>query len=92
MQCLKSMILNFLTEIRTDNRFNNELWEQILSNVNCSIKLWKDSGAVPKDIVPYFLDLVSFLSGGSRFVDEDTLIKMEEADIRIREIFYDLCD
>lgn len=88
----KKKILDFLVELQMEFTFNDVLWNEIKDYFKQNMKDWKQAGAVPKGIVPYVMDLISALSGGSRFVDEAVLEKMFDEEMELLTIFYDLYD
>lgn len=92
MSELKGMIVDLLSELRMNSRWNEELWKKIYNSLQENIGVWKKEGYVPKSIVPYLLDMTSALSGGNRFADDATLEKMFEAEMEILEAFYELYD
>ncbi|MBQ8133076.1 MAG: hypothetical protein IJ192_01485 [Clostridia bacterium] len=92
MTKLKKNMLDFMTELRMDDRWNDDLWNRINSGLSEKATEWKLTGSVPKDIVPYIGDLISGLAGGSRFVEEETAMKMEDGEIAILQILYQLYD
>ena len=85
MKQLKKDILDLITAIHTDGRFDDETWARICRNIAALTNEWKESGAVPSSLVPFLTDLASQLAGGSRYVDDETAEKIEDASIYLSE-------
>ncbi|MBR1824514.1 MAG: hypothetical protein IJ779_09830 [Ruminococcus sp.] len=81
MNELKKDILDLITLIRTDGAFDEEIWKRICESIERFSAEWKETGSVPCSFLPYLIDLASDLAGGSRFVDEKTAEKIEDASI-----------
>lgn len=81
MKQLKKDILDLITTIHADGRFDDEVWARICSTIESASDEWKKTGNVPCSVVPFLIDLASELSGGSRFVDDETAEKTEDASI-----------
>lgn len=92
MRELKKNIIDFMTEIRIKDYWNSVLWNQIYSELCIRVDEWKVTGTVPKSIVPFIADLVSELSGGNRFVDDATAAEIENGEIAILQLLYQLYD
>ena len=82
---LKKDILDLVTLIRTDGSFDDGIWARICRTITDLTSEWKESGAVPSSLVPYLTDLASQLAGGSRYVDDETAEKIEDASIFLSE-------
>lgn len=80
----------FQVKLRCDNYFDSEEYEIIKKCLLENIKIWKEIGSVPTDDVVAIMGLIDQLAGGSRFYDEETEIKAEDACIEIEEILTDL--
>ena len=89
---LKKNIIDFLTELRMDDNWNSSLWDKIYSELCMRTEEWKIAGSVPNGMMPYIADLISGLAGGSRFVDDETAIKMEDGEMAVLELLFQLYD
>lgn len=77
-------------KLRCENFFDSENYEQIKSVLIDNVKVWKKNGNVPCDDVVAIIGLIDQLAGGSRFFDEETAIKVEDACLEIEDIINDL--
>lgn len=78
---LAGRILDLLTEMRTENRFDSGLWAEIVRLLETKIPQWKQTGQMPFFLVPYLTELSASLAGSSRFFDEETALAAEDASI-----------
>ncbi|HAG13328.1 MAG TPA: hypothetical protein DCG49_05640 [Ruminococcus sp.] len=78
---LTEQILRLLTDMRTENRFDPDLWAEIVRLLEAKIPQWKQTGQVPFFVVPYLTELSASLAGGSRFFDAETACAVEDASI-----------
>lgn len=85
MNELKKDILDLITAVRCDNRFDDEIWKRIRESIERFSAEWKETGSVPCSLVPFLIDLASHLAGGSRYVDDETDEKIEDASIYLSE-------
>ena len=60
------------------------------SGLICFVEKWKEQDFVPKKAFLALLDLVDQLAGGSRFLDYEEAIKVEDASIEIQGIIHAL--
>ena len=81
---------DFLIKLRMENTFSTDNYEKVKSALIHNVAEWKSDGSVPvKDVVDIVF-LIDQLAGGSRFFDEETTIKVEDACIEIVEIMNSL--
>lgn len=80
------MLDNFLLKLRMDNTFSTDDYEKVKSVLINNVAVWKSKGSVPVRDVVDIVFLVDQLAGGSRFFDEETTIKVEDACIEIEDI------
>lgn len=80
----------FLVKLRCENFFDSEEYETIKRVLVDNVKIWKKDGNVPIDDVVAIMELINQLAGGSRFFDEETAIKIEDACIEIEAIITEL--
>lgn len=81
---------NFLITLRNENTFSNDDYQKIKSYLIRNVVVWKSRGSVPAERVVEIVFLVDQLAGGSRFFDEETSIKVENACIEIEDIINNL--
>lgn len=80
----------FIVELRCDNRFDEERFLEI-KNILCILVLdWKRQQTIPKKAMMAIIELIECLVGGSRFLNEDEAIKVEDASIEIKDIINEL--
>lgn len=80
----------FVIELRCDNRFNEEKYSDI-KNMLCILVLeWKRQQTVSKKAMMAIIELLDCLVGGSRFLNEDEAIRVEDASIEIKDIINEL--
>ena len=80
----------FLVKLRCNNEFNIDDYEKIKALLKLKISEWKENGSVPAGEVVAIMGLVDQLAGGSRFFDDETTIKVEDACIEIEDIINNL--
>ena len=80
----------FLVKLRCNNEFNIDDYEKIKELLKLSINKWKENGNVPIDEVVAIMSLVDQLARGSRFFDDETALKVEDACIEIEDIINNL--
>jgi len=80
----------FLVRLRCEDRFDEALYAAIKSALINESKTWKEQGYVPVNEVCLLSELIDQLSGGSRFFDEQTAIKVEDAGIEILDILHSM--
>lgn len=81
---------NFLVQLRMDNTFNTDNYAKIKSFLLDKVYEWKTTGSVPIEYVVEIVFLIDQLAGGSRFFDEETAIKVEDACLEIEDIINNL--
>jgi len=79
-----------VVKLRCENYFDSNKYEKLKSVLIDNVKAWKKNGSVPNDDVAALIGLIDQLAGGSRFFDEETAIKVENACIEIENIIADL--
>ncbi|MDE6784126.1 MAG: hypothetical protein K2J26_01930, partial [Ruminococcus sp.] len=80
----------FDVKLRCENYFDSNKYGKIKSVLIDNVKVWKKNGNVPNDDVVALVELIDQLAGGSRFFDEETAIKVEDACLEIKDIITDL--
>jgi hypothetical protein len=81
-----------LVELRMQNSFNEQIFENITDYLNVHLDEWKAKGAIPiADAVPIF-NLIDDLAGGSKFWSEEIGLRVEDAVLEIQEIISALED
>ena len=80
----------FVVKLRCENEFDADDYNEIKELLKIKVIEWKNTGYVPNDEVVAIMSLVDQLVGGSRFFDEETIIKMEDASLEIQDIVTDL--
>ena len=83
---LSGLTEKFLIKLRTENFFDTADYEELKSALINHVAEWKAIGSVPVRDVVEIVFLIDQLAGGSRFFDEETTIKVEDACIEIEEI------
>lgn len=87
---IREMIYELITKMRCDNEFDTNKYIQIKDKLKIKIVEWKKLGCVPNEEVVAIMSLVEQLVGGSRFFDEKTAIKVEDASLEVIEIINEL--
>ena len=77
---------NFLIKLRTENFFDTADYEELKSVLTDKVVEWKKAGSVPVRDVLDVVILIDQLAGGSRFFDEETTVRVEDACIEIENI------
>lgn len=80
----------FLVKLRCENKFDEDDYNKIKNELILSAVEWKKINSVSVDDFVAIISLTEQLAGGSRFLDEDTAIKVEDACIDIIDIINDL--
>lgn len=79
-----------IVKLRSENKFDTDDYNKIKELLKLKIVEWKKLGYVPNDEVVAIMSLIDQLVGGSRFFDEETAIKVEDASLEIQDIITDL--
>lgn len=87
---LSKLTDNFLIKLRTENTFSTADYEKLKSVLINKVAEWKSAGSVPVKDVLDIVFLIDQLAGGSRFFDEETTIKVEDACLEIENIIENL--
>ena len=69
--------MNFLVKLRNENTFDDILYNEIYNNLEKLTEIWKKQDCIPKRLFLSCVYLTDFLSGGSRFLSEQTVKKWE---------------
>ena len=80
------LIYDFLVKMRCEYEFDTDDYKKIKENIDKKIVEWTELGCVPNSDVVAIIGLVNELSGGNRFFDEMTAMKVEDASIEIMEM------
>ncbi|MCI9078229.1 MAG: hypothetical protein HFH68_04795 [Lachnospiraceae bacterium] len=75
-----------LIELRCNNSFNQQLFEDIKNYLNMHLPGWKTSGSIPVEDAVAVFNLIDELAGGSRFWSEDVQLCVEDATLEIQDI------
>ncbi len=81
---------NFLIKLRMDNKFSTDDYQKVKSFLLSKVYEWKKSGSVPIEYVVEIVFLIDQLAGGSRFFDDETALKVEDACLEIEDIINNL--
>ena len=81
---------NFLVQLRMDSTFNTDNYAKIKSLLLDKVYEWKTTGSVPVEYVVEIVFLIDQLAGGSRFFDDETALKVEDACLEIEDIINNL--
>ena len=77
---------DFLVKLRMDSTFSTDDYEKIKSFLSDKVYEWKKAGSVPVEYVVDIVFLIDQLAGGSRFFDDQTALKVEDACLEIEDI------
>ena len=81
---------DFLVKLRMDSTFSTDDYEKIKSFLSDKVYEWKKAGSVPVEYVVDIVFLIDQLAGGSRFFDDETALKVEDACLEIEDIINNL--
>lgn len=76
--------------LRSENRFDESKYVDIKTIIFGLVSDWKQQQMIPKKAMMGIIELLECLVGGSRFLDGDEAIKVEDASIEIKDILNDL--
>ena len=79
-----------LLALRNDNRLDEEKYNKVKEIIIGFISIWKTKDVIPKKAFLMILDLDDTLVGGSRFLNDEETIKVEDASIEIYSLLQDL--
>lgn len=79
-----------IVSLRCDNKFDEEKYFEIKQKLKILVFEWKKQQVIPKKAVLAIIELIECLVGGSRFWEEEEIIKVEDASIEIKEIVNEL--
>lgn len=82
----------FLVQLRNYSNFNEKEYDEIKRVLSTELSDWNKTGYVPVEDSVALVDLVDQLAGGSRFFDESTIQKAENACIEIHSIINKLIE
>ncbi len=82
----------FLVKLRCENRFDEGAYREIEEEIRKALPEWKAQGYVRSQDVEALIGLIEQLAGGSRFFDEETAEKAEDACEEIVEILGELAE
>lgn len=77
---------SFLVKLRCENIFDESKYLEIKNQIAIEIPAWKTQGFVLNCDVAALIGLIDQLAGRSRFFNEGTAIRVENACIEIEEI------
>lgn len=75
-----------LLELRCKNTFNEQIFANITDYLNEHIPEWKANGSIPISDAVSIFNLIDDLSGGNRFLSEETALRVEDAALEIQDI------
>ena len=75
-----------LIELRCNNTFNEQTFADITDYLNEHLSEWKTSGSIPVADAVSIFNLIDELAGGSRFLSEETALRVEDAALEIQDI------
>lgn len=75
----------FLVKLRCENTFDEAIYLEIKNQIIIKIPVWKTQGFVLNCDVEALITLIDQLAGESRFYDEKTATRVEDACIEIEE-------
>lgn len=77
---------SFLVKLRCENIFDESKYLEIKNQIIIEIPVWKTQGFVLNCDVEALIGLIDQLAGGSRFFNEETAMRVEDACMEIEEI------
>lgn len=80
----------FVIELRCDNRFNEEKYSDIKKMLCILVLDWKRQQTISKKAMMAIIELLDCLVGGSRFLNQDEAIRVEDASLEIKDIINEL--
>lgn len=80
----------FLSKLRCQNEFDEQIYLNIKSMLQHLVDEWKTTESIPPKALLIIIELIDFLSGGSKFLNEKDKIKVEDANLEIKDIIYSL--
>lgn len=80
----------FVIELRCDNRFNEEKYSEIKKKLYILVLDWKKQQTISKKAMMAIIELLDCLVGGSRFLNQDEAIRVEDASLEIKDIINEL--
>ena len=95
MQNLSDLIWKenvFEVKLHCENCFDDEEYILIKEALLESTKTWKENGNIPVRDMVALMGLIDTLAADSRYYDEATAIKVEDARIEIQQIITSLLD
>lgn len=87
---LQNLMLDLSVKLRMDDYFDINLYNQIVMELKKNIPIWRENKSVPCEYVICIMDLLSQLDGNNRFLDKKTSIAVEDANLEIMDLLYDL--
>ncbi|MBQ8349451.1 MAG: hypothetical protein IJY19_07410 [Ruminococcus sp.] len=85
-----NLSLDFITSLRCENFFDKNLFNDLKAVLLKLISIWETEKKIPIKAVPCLCDLVSQLSGGSRFLSESDAVLTEDAGLEILDMMHSL--
>lgn len=77
---------SFLVKLRCENTFDEAKYLEIRNQILIDMPEWKTQGFILNCDVEALINLIDHLAGGSRFFNEETAIRVEDACMEIEEI------
>ena len=81
-----------LLSFRNDNRLDEVKYKKAKEIIIGFISMWKTKDVIPKKAFLMIMDLTNTLAGGSRFLNDEEIIKVEDAYIELYTLLGDLYD
>ena len=91
-ELLYKMVMEFFLQLRSNNRFDAPLYNEIYQQLSVLVEEWKTQNSIPKLAFVTCAYLVDTLAAGSRFLSNEDCIKVEDASIAINELIASLDD
>jgi hypothetical protein len=80
----------FLVKLRCKNEFDEKMYSEIKEITEKLVEEWKKQESIPKKGFLILIELIEFLSRGSNFLSEKDAIRVEDAELEIKDIINDL--
>lgn len=79
-----------LVELRCNSTFNEQIFTDVTDYLNKHLSEWKANGSIPVADAVALFNLIDELAGGSKFLNEETALRIEDAALEIQEIISEL--
>ena len=82
----------FEVKLHCENSFDDEEYDLIKESLLVNADTWKETGSVPVREMVALMGLIDTLAADSKYYDEATAIKVEDARIEIQQIITNLLE